>query len=351
MVSEVGDATTSILQSINLPPLSLPIFESDRALVDGGLLSNIPANVLVAKGCNFVIASSVTAKLERDFIGIRSKGRSLSHRFFSTIQVIMRQTMIQGFNMNSVGVQPAGFVVAPDMTSFDISEFTRADEMAVIGERTTNASIAKLRKMLSKLDSTLREFMNETRVKQCWACYTCLFIVKERPFGELPGSFLPVTLLVITADNQVVSEYHPYTAGFEPSFLREGLTWSEHRKLVRSYRLDQPLDLLLGMMCVCPLQAYSTDVAHACEALGLLSGKPRFDQVMTAQARCKEEHETKKLLCACGHGPELGCSSKCSTELCASVGFVRRELRLQRQRTTTVLGRHSCGRSDVATHW
>ena len=154
VVREVGDATMSILESINLPPLSLPIFESDRALVDGGLLNNIPADVRVAKGCNFVIASSVTAKLERDFIGIRSKG-ALTHRFFSTIQVIMRQTMIQDFNMNSVGVQPADLVIAPDVTSFDISEFARADEMAVIGETATNATIANLHKMLSKLDPQL----------------------------------------------------------------------------------------------------------------------------------------------------------------------------------------------------
>ena len=155
VVSEVGDATMSILESINLPPLSLPLFQSNRALVDGGLLNNIPANVLVAKGCNFVIASSVTAKLERDFLGMRSNGDSRINRFFSTIQVIMRQNMIQSFNMNSVGVQPADFVVSPDVTSFDISEFTRADEMAVIGERTTNESIAKLRKMLNKLDPQL----------------------------------------------------------------------------------------------------------------------------------------------------------------------------------------------------
>jgi len=155
VVREAGDATMNILESINLPPLSLPILRADRALVDGGLLNNIPANVLVAKGCNFVIASSVTAKLEKDFIGMRSRERSLGHHFFSTIQVMMRQTMIQGFNMNSVGVQPADFVIAPDVTSFDISEFTRADEMAVIGERTTEASIAKLRKMLNKLDPQL----------------------------------------------------------------------------------------------------------------------------------------------------------------------------------------------------
>ena len=152
VVREVDDATIGILASINLPPLSLPIIESGHAMVDGGLLNNVPADVLVAKGCNFVIASTVTAKLEKQFEGIQSK---LSGHFLSTIQVIMRQNMVQRYNMNSVGVQPADFVIAPDVTSFDISEFTRVDEMARIGETTTNANIAKLRKMLSRLDFQL----------------------------------------------------------------------------------------------------------------------------------------------------------------------------------------------------
>jgi predicted acylesterase/phospholipase RssA len=157
LVREHGDATINVLESINLPPLSLPIIRSGQALVDGGLLNNIPANVLAAKGCNFVIASSVTAQLEKDFIGIRSKGRPRSTHFLGSLQVIMRQTMIQGYRMNSVGIQPADFVVSPDVTSFDISEFTRADEMAIIGERTTNANVGNLLRMLSKLDSKLFE--------------------------------------------------------------------------------------------------------------------------------------------------------------------------------------------------
>jgi predicted acylesterase/phospholipase RssA len=157
VVREVGDATHGILESINLPPLSLPILKADQALVDGGLLNNVPANVLVAKGCNFVIASSVTAKLEKDFMGIRAQERSRGRRFFSTIQVLMRQNMIQGYNMNSVGVQPADFVIAPDVTAFDISEFTRAEEMALIGETATTATVARLRAMLNKLDAKLFE--------------------------------------------------------------------------------------------------------------------------------------------------------------------------------------------------
>jgi predicted acylesterase/phospholipase RssA/CRP-like cAMP-binding protein len=155
LMRDTGDVTNNILESINLPPLSLPIVRLDQAVVDGGLLNNVPANVLVAKGCNFVIASTVTAKLEKDFMGIRSKRSSRLSKFIATIQVIMRQNMIQGYHMNAVGVEPADFVIAPDVTSFDISEFTRADEMAVIGERTTTESVHQLKGMLSKLDPKL----------------------------------------------------------------------------------------------------------------------------------------------------------------------------------------------------
>ena len=160
MVRGSGDATANILESINLPPLALPINESAQMLVDGGLLNNVPADVLVAKGCNFVIASTVTAQLEKSFGG--SKRHTLHGRAASTIKVIMRQNMIQNYSMNAVGVRPADFVIAPDVTSFDISEFTRAEEMARIGEATTAASIGDLHKMLHRLDAELfPEFIEE----------------------------------------------------------------------------------------------------------------------------------------------------------------------------------------------
>jgi hypothetical protein len=97
----------------------------------------------------------VTAKLEQDFMGIRSKKSLGWSRFIATIQVIMRQHMIQSYSMNAKGVEPADFVIAPDVMAFDISEFTRADEMAVVGERTTEASVERLKTMLHKLDPNL----------------------------------------------------------------------------------------------------------------------------------------------------------------------------------------------------
>ena len=48
----------------SLARLSVPIGRDGQALIDGGIVNNIPADVLVSMGCNFVIAVSVTAKLE-----------------------------------------------------------------------------------------------------------------------------------------------------------------------------------------------------------------------------------------------------------------------------------------------
>ena len=144
-----------MVESINLPVLSPPIIHGGAALVDGGLVNNIPADVLVNQGCNFVIASSVTAKLEREFLGIRSGKTGGKRPSASALKVILRGQLVQSFNMNAVGVQPADYILEPDVTSFDLSEFERADEMAEIGEETAKDGIAPIKQLLNRLDPKL----------------------------------------------------------------------------------------------------------------------------------------------------------------------------------------------------
>ncbi|TWU30831.1 patatin-like phospholipase family protein [Novipirellula artificiosorum] len=155
VVRGTGDATHAILESINLPVLSNPRVSSGRALVDGGLVNNIPADVLVENGCNFVLASSVTAQLEQDFMDIRSARTTPKFKLFSALQVLMRGQLVQAFNMNAIGVEPADFVIESDVSAFDLSEFSRADEMAIAGAEAANESAAKLKQLLSQLDPKL----------------------------------------------------------------------------------------------------------------------------------------------------------------------------------------------------
>lgn len=155
LVRDRGDAVDGILESINLPGLAAPICRNGQALVDGGLVNNVPANVLVEKGCNFVIAVSVTAALEPEFAKIRLDSQQKKYRTPSILQTLMRGYLVQNVNMNSVGVQPADEIIDIDVTAFDLSEFTRTKELAAVGARTVEASIGNLRSSLSKLDQQL----------------------------------------------------------------------------------------------------------------------------------------------------------------------------------------------------
>lgn len=154
VVRDQGDATLAILESINLPVLSVPILRGDQALIDGGLVNNIPADVLVSMGCNFVIAVSVTAQMEKRFCNI-TPGAPTARKRPGTIQTLLRSLQVQNYSLNSYGVGPADVVIAPDVTGFELTEFMRAKELAVIGERAAIEQVPKLRHLLHRLDPQL----------------------------------------------------------------------------------------------------------------------------------------------------------------------------------------------------
>jgi predicted acylesterase/phospholipase RssA/CRP-like cAMP-binding protein len=155
VVRERGDAVHAILESINLPVLSVPICRNGQALVDGGLVNNIPADVLVAMGCNFVIAVSVTAKMEKEFSGITPEGPLSPSATPGIVQTLLRSLLVQNNNLNAIGVQPADVVIEPDVTGFDLTEFMRAKELAAIGEAAALEQIPRIRQLLARLDPQL----------------------------------------------------------------------------------------------------------------------------------------------------------------------------------------------------
>lgn len=155
VVRDRGDAVNSILESINLPVFSKPISRDGRALVDGGLVNNIPADVLVRNGCNFVIAVSVTAKLEPEFAKNRPDTPTSKMASASILQTILRSYVVQSVNMHSFGVSPADVVIQPDTTGVDLSEFSKTSELAAIGEEAVLKVVPQIKSLLAKLDGQL----------------------------------------------------------------------------------------------------------------------------------------------------------------------------------------------------
>ncbi len=155
VVRERGDATHAVLESINLPVLAIPIERDGKALIDGGLVNNIPADVLVSMGCNFVIAVSVTAQLEKEFSQINTAKATPSRRKPGIVQTLLRSLVVLNQNMNAIGVQPADVVIEPNVTGFPLTAFTSAKEMGTVGEATAIEQIPKIKLLLNRLDPQL----------------------------------------------------------------------------------------------------------------------------------------------------------------------------------------------------
>jgi len=157
VVRDRGDAVHAILESINLPVLSVPIVREGQALIDGGLVNNIPADVLVSMGCNFVIAVSVTAKMEMQFCAI-TPGGTTPRKKPPVLQTILRSLLVQNYNLNAIGVQPADVVIEPDVTGFDLTEFMRARELAAVGEQAALTQIPRIKSLPTRLDPGMFPF-------------------------------------------------------------------------------------------------------------------------------------------------------------------------------------------------
>jgi NTE family protein len=155
VIREQGDAVHAVLESINLPVLSVPICRNGQALIDGGLVNNIPADVLVAMGCNFVIAVSVTAKMEKQFCNITAESPTPVRKNPPTLKTLMRSLLVQSYSLNDIGVRPADVVIEPDVRGFELGEFMRAKELASIGEAAALEQIPKIRQLLKRLDPQL----------------------------------------------------------------------------------------------------------------------------------------------------------------------------------------------------
>jgi NTE family protein len=155
VVRDQGDAVHAICESINLPMLSAPICRNGQALIDGGVMNNIPADVLTSQGCNLVIAVSVTAKIARQFGANKPDTPTLSMRIPSSLRTLMRMLEVQNVSLNAIGVRPAEVVIAPEVADFDLSEFMRAKELFAIGEKAALVQIPKIQQLLARLDPVL----------------------------------------------------------------------------------------------------------------------------------------------------------------------------------------------------
>lgn len=138
--------------------LSAPICRNGRVLVNGGILNNLPTDVLIRQGCNVVIGVDISAHIEQrmgdNFPGTPTEKMEES----GAVSTLLLCFKVQAHNLSKVGAQPADITITPDVSMFDSTSFTRTPEMALIGHDTTVEEMPRIRDILKHLDRDLFAF-------------------------------------------------------------------------------------------------------------------------------------------------------------------------------------------------
>lgn len=155
VVRQQGDAVHAILESINLPIVSKPILRDGMVLIDGGVLNNLPADVLSDSGVDFVVGVDVSRRIRHEFAGNRPDMPTGKMKNASALDTLFRIFESQAHNIGKLRNRAVDFWITPDTSEFGLAEFHRTSEIAAAGEAAVQNELAELKQHLVNLEYRL----------------------------------------------------------------------------------------------------------------------------------------------------------------------------------------------------
>ena len=150
VVRDSGDAIHGILESINLPNIAKPIMRDGMALVDGGIINNIPADILPERGTDLVVGVDISTKIAHRFGKNIPKMKPQQMRAPSQWQTIMRSNEVQDFQITALRIREVDQMVVVDTSMFDYTDFSSAREMSDAGEEAANLAMPHFMQLLKE---------------------------------------------------------------------------------------------------------------------------------------------------------------------------------------------------------
>lgn len=130
-----GDLVPIITGSCAIPGVFVPVKYKGMVLVDGGVLNNIPADVLKENGCDYVVTIDCNSTR-----GGGTNSNSLVTQFFTSVGIMM-------VNNSKKGQKCSDILVCPDMQKFSSLKIVNKEEMIKQGYVATKAMMPEILKL------------------------------------------------------------------------------------------------------------------------------------------------------------------------------------------------------------
>lgn len=125
------------------------------ALIDGGVLNNLSADVLAGSGVDFVVGVDVSSRVRHEFAGNRPDMPTSKMKGAGALDTLFRIFESQAHNIGKLRNQAVDFWITPDTSGFGLAEFHRTDEIAAAGAVAATDKLSELKQRLVGLEQRL----------------------------------------------------------------------------------------------------------------------------------------------------------------------------------------------------
>ena len=150
-VHDRGAVGRAVRASMSLPGMAIPIRDGNALLVDGGVLNNVPADIMKKRCGGKVIAVDVTPEKDLAVNGAYPEAASgwnflvnrKRHAMPSILAIIMRTVMLSSAHYRGRVSRDIDLLVAPHIARFGMFEWHRLDEIAQAGYDAARPALAR----------------------------------------------------------------------------------------------------------------------------------------------------------------------------------------------------------------
>ena len=150
VVINSGSVADALRASISIPGVFTIVKWEGRYLVDGGLTTPVPVNVVKQMGADFVIAVNVNPDVSNR-LGKSGKVRVKAHKEPHILQIIMQSIYITTYSVARNSLADADVVIEPDLENIGAGDFHKAGEMITRGQHAARKAIPEIKRRLGEL--------------------------------------------------------------------------------------------------------------------------------------------------------------------------------------------------------
>jgi len=146
-----GPVLDALRASISIPGIFTVVKHEGRYLVDGGLTTPVPVNVVRRMGADFVIAVNVNPDVSAR-MGKSGRKRADAHKGPNIFQIMMQSIYITTNAVGRSSLSDADVVIEPDLANIGAGDFHKTPELIAQGEKAARKSIPEIKRKLKELD-------------------------------------------------------------------------------------------------------------------------------------------------------------------------------------------------------